>query len=131
MSSLTEAQKQQIAERLASRKAELYAEIQSDQEREQKERYVDIAGEVGDPGDSSVADTIMDQDLSIERRQLDEIAQIEAAEKRLSSPNFGECVECGGDIGFERLMLTPTATRCTECQTQHEKTFASNGPPKL
>lgn len=128
---LSDTQKQQIAEVLARRRDELCAEIRNELERSGNESFTDLAGEVSDPADSSVADMLMDKGITIIGRQVDELAQVEAAQRRLSQPDFDECQECGGDIGFQRLMVEPQATRCVECQSQHEKTYAHNEAPKL
>lgn len=124
MSKLSDTQQQQVAEALARRKAELYAEIRSELQRSGHELYADLAAEVGDAGDSSVADTLLAQDIAIIRRQVAELAQVETAQQRIGSASFGECEECGEEIGFQRLLAAPQATRCIDCQSQHEKTFA-------
>ena len=51
---------------------------------------------------------------TIERRRI-EIAQIDAAFKRMEKDEFGYCVECGEDIAPERLALSPAIARCVEC----------------
>lgn len=131
MSNLTDVQKQQIGEALSKRKEALLAEIRLELQRAGHEHFADLAGEVADPGDASVADMLIDEGIATVRRQVGELADVEAAQKRLAAPSFGECAECGSDIGFERLMVTPNAIRCIDCQSQHEKTFAHNVSPKL
>lgn len=131
MSNLTDVQKQQIVDALLKRKDELRAEIRTELQRAGHEHFADLAGEVADSGDSSMADMLVDKGIAIVSRLVEELAGMEVAEKRLASPEFGECEECGSDIGFERLMAAPYATRCIACQAQHEKTFAHNGAPKL
>jgi len=131
VSDLTDVQKQQIGSALGKRKEALIAEIRSELQRAGHEHFADLAGEVADPGDASVADMLIDEGIAIVSRQVQELADVETAQKRLASPNFGECEECGGEIGFERLMVAPNASRCIECQTQHEKTFAHNVSSKL
>lgn len=51
---------------------------------------------------------------TIERRRV-EIAQIDAAFKRMDEDEFGYCVECGEDIAEKRLELNPAIARCVEC----------------
>ncbi|MBT6284808.1 MAG: TraR/DksA family transcriptional regulator [Rhodospirillaceae bacterium] len=51
---------------------------------------------------------------TIERRRI-EIAQIDAAFKRMEKDEFGYCVECGDDIAPRRLALSPAIARCVEC----------------
>ncbi|HEY3326570.1 MAG TPA: TraR/DksA C4-type zinc finger protein [Novimethylophilus sp.] len=131
MSKISDTQQQQIAEALAQRRAELCAEIRTELERSGHEHYADLAGEVSDAGDSSVADMLLDRDIAIISRQVEELAQVETAQQRIGSDTFGECEECGEEIGFQRLLAAPQATRCINCQSQHEKTFAHSGAPKL
>lgn len=51
---------------------------------------------------------------TIERRRV-EIAQIDAAFKRMDEDEFGYCVACGEDIAEKRLELNPAIARCVEC----------------
>jgi DnaK suppressor protein len=51
---------------------------------------------------------------TIERRRI-EIAQINAAFKRMEENEFGYCVECGDEIAPKRLELNPAIARCVEC----------------
>ena len=50
---------------------------------------------------------------------------------RVEDGTYGTCTDCGGDIGFERLLAYPTAKRCVSCQRQHEKTYVHEGNPTL
>lgn len=131
MSNLSPVQKQQIAEALANRRAALCAEIQSELKRSGHEHFADLAGEVADAGDSSVADMLVDHDIAVVQRQVEELAQVEAAQKRVSVEDFGDCEECGAEIGLSRLLVVPQATRCIACQGQHEKMFAHESTPRM
>lgn len=131
MSTLTAAQKQEIAAALAARRAQLAAEIRSELERSGNEHFADLAGEVTDAGDASVADMLIDHDIAIVQRQVEELTQIEAAQKRVAEADYGDCEECGADIGVQRLLAVPHATRCIGCQGQHEKMYAHESTPKL
>ncbi len=131
MSALTQEQKQLVQAALANRRAQLIEEIRSELVRAGHEHYADLTGEVSDVGDSSVADMLVDQDIAIVRRQVEELAQAEAAQKRLEASEFGTCEECGADIGIQRLLAVPYTTRCIDCQGQHEKTHAHEETPKL
>jgi RNA polymerase-binding protein DksA len=131
MSNLTDVQKQQIAQAIKQRKQALREEIRDELERSGRERFADLAGEVADAGDSSVADLLMDENMTLVSRQVQEFAELETAQQRLDTQEFGVCSECGSDIGFQRLLAAPNATRCVDCQTQHEKTFAHGEAPRL
>ncbi len=47
--------------------------------------------------------------------------QVEAALQRLRDGEYGECRECGEDIGFPRLKARPEAPLCLACQGLREK----------
>ena len=43
------------------------------------------------------------------------LSEIEAALERMKDGSYGNCVECKGDIGTERLIALPYARRCIKC----------------
>lgn len=131
MPALTTEQKQQVTAALAARRAQLTEEIRLELMRSGHEHFADLAGEVNDAGDASVADMLVDHDIAVVRRQVEELSQVEAAQKRVSAADYGECEECGAQIGLQRLLAVPHATRCINCQGQHEKMFAHESTPKL
>ena len=131
MSVLNSAEKQQIQSALSRRRAQLAEEIRSEMERAGHQHFADLAGEVADVGDASVADALVDQDIAIVRRQVMELTQVEAAQKRVAEADFGECDECGTAIGLQRLLIVPHATRCVVCQEQHDKMYAHESTPKM
>jgi len=53
----------------------------------------------------------------IEKTGTTEIAQIEAALKRISDGTYGTCAKCGGAINPRRLKALPTAATCVSCST--------------
>jgi RNA polymerase-binding transcription factor DksA len=131
MSVLSTDEKQQIQTALSERRAQLAEEIRGELERSGHQHFADLAGEVADAGDASVADAMVDQDIAIVRRQVEELTQVEAAQKRVSEAGFGECDECGAAIGLRRLLIVPHAIRCVACQEQHDKTYAHESTPKM
>lgn len=56
------------------------------------------------------------------QRDQDELRSIDAARERIADGSYGECVDCGRPIPFERLQVQPTALRDVECQAKWEKT---------
>jgi RNA polymerase-binding protein DksA len=131
MADLTEDQLAQIKAVLQRRYLELREEIRDELERSGNEHYADLAGPAPDPGDDSVADMLVDVGAAIVDRQVDEIREVEAALKRLAELDFGDCVDCGEEISFERLMASPTTRRCVRCQSLHEKTYSHEPNPTL
>lgn len=131
MAQFTDDQLAQLKARLQQRYLELREKVRGELERSGDQRYIDLAGSVADPGDESVADMLVDVDAALVDRQVTEMREVEAALKRLADLDFGDCIECGGEIGFERLMAYPTARRCMRCQALHEKTYAQENKPTL
>ncbi len=128
---LTAQQIGQLEQQLKARRIALVEEIRSELERSGEQHYVDLAGRVADAGDAAVADLLVDVDASMADRDVQELRDIEAALDRIRDGSYGECEGCGGEIEFARLHAYPTATRCIECQRQHEKTFAHANTPRL
>ena len=116
---------------LEKRRQLLLEEIRDELTRSGEQHYVDLAGRVPDLGDESVADMLADLDAAIVDRQIVEVRTIEVALKRLTSGDYGACVDCGADIPLERLRAYPTAARCISCQSVHELTYAHEGRPTL
>jgi DnaK suppressor protein len=109
----------------------LELEIHRDAARSRDEPYGLLAGSVPDSGDSASADLISDLDNAELSRDLQELRALETAQDRLARGSYGSCVDCGGDIAFERLLAQPAALRCFECQKVYEKTHAQTPKPKL
>jgi DnaK suppressor protein len=126
---LTTQQARELEKLIASRRQALVAELRDDARKARAERYGEVAGEVPDTGDESVAALIADLDQADLSRDLNELRGLDAAHERIESGEYGVCVDCGRDIGFERLRAFATAIRCIDCQTRHEKTFAAPGGP--
>ncbi|SCY29591.1 TraR/DksA family transcriptional regulator [Nitrosospira sp. Nsp13] len=131
MAKLTEDQLTQLKISLQQRYLDLREEVRGELERSGEQRYIDLAGSVRDAGDGSVADLLLDINTAMVDRQVHEMREVEAALKRLAELNFGDCIDCGGEIGFDRLMAYPTAQRCVQCQEVHEKTYAHEETPTL
>jgi DnaK suppressor protein len=131
MAKLTDDQLVQLKTALQQRYLDLREEVRGELERSGEQRYVDLAGSVGDVGDDSVADMMLDLNAAIVDRQVKEMREMEVSLKRLAELNFGDCIDCGNEIGFDRLMAYPTAQRCVRCQSVHEKTYSHEPNPSL
>lgn len=131
MAKLTDDQLVQLKTALQQRYLDLREEVRGELERSGEQRYVDLAGSVGDVGDDSVADMMLDLNAAIVDRQVKEMREMEVSLKRLAELNFGDCIDCGDEIGFDRLMAYPTAQRCVRCQRVHEKTYSHEPNPTL
>jgi DnaK suppressor protein len=128
---LTPQQTQELQATVEKRRAALHAEVSQGLDKVRADRLEDLAGASPDPGDESVASLISDLDQADTSRDLAELHRLDAARSRIADGSYGTCIDCGQDIGFERLRANPGAERCINCQTQFEKTHASPSGPTL
>ena len=63
-----------------------------------------------------VAAALSDQ----ERRELEAVT---AALARMARGDYGRCTDCGLDIPFDRLKAEPSALRCVDCESRHERSL--------
>jgi RNA polymerase-binding transcription factor DksA len=128
---LTEKQSDELRGMIERRREALLAELREDAARTRDMPYAEHAGQAPDSGDESVATLFADLEQADVTRDLDEFRALEAARDRLKDGGYGTCIECGSDVGFERLKAFPAALRCVQCQTRHEKTYGGDPKPSL
>ena len=128
---LTPEQLQELKKALTQRRSFLEAEAHADAAKAREDVYSKSTGPVADAGDEATADLISDVENAELSRDLEELREIDAAFGRISAGGYGTCIDCGGDIGIARLRIEPTATRCIDCQSVHEKTFLQPSKPTL
>jgi len=107
---------------LTHRQTELRAEVHAAQLARQEATAVDTT-EVSDQKDGALQQQLEDIDSAQEQRDIDELAQVELALKRLDAGTYGNCLECNEPIPLERLRVQPAAQRCAVCQLGHERTL--------
>ena len=108
---------------LTYRQAELRAEVHAAQLARQEAAVVD-ATEVSDQKDGALQQQLVGIDSAQEQRDIDELAQVELALKRLDAGTYGNCLACNEPIPLERLRVQPATQRCAVCQLGHERTLA-------
>lgn len=128
---LTQHQTEELRGLIDRRRSALISELREDAARVREQPYSEHAGPAPDSGDESVAALIADLEQAEVSRDLDEFRGLETARERIAGGDYGTCIDCGGDIGFERLKATPSAVRCIDCQNRHEKTFGGEPKPSL
>ena len=117
-----------LAERAQTLATDVYDELNDREERE----YGHLQDALpGDSGDQSVADQQADLNLTMTDRHAEALAAVDAARERIRQGTYGYCIDCGTEIGYERLLAYPTAERCIEDQERVEKTYAHEGTPSL
>src|SRR6185503_16184060 len=67
---------------------------------------------------AAAASQVFDQlrDLALSDRNVQHLAEVDAALARLDAGTFGTCVRCGREIAQERLDALPWAAHCIDCQ---------------
>ncbi|MBL7665874.1 MAG: TraR/DksA C4-type zinc finger protein [Bacteriovoracaceae bacterium] len=60
-------------------------------------------------------------ELKLRGRNLHYIKKVKAALQRIEEGHFGECAECGVEIGMNRLTARPTAHLCIGCKEEQER----------
>ena len=129
---LTRTQVSKLESKLDKLHESLLEQVRDALEKSENQQYVELIDRApADSGDQATADALADLNLAIIDRHVQEIRDIEATRARIKGGGFGNCSDCGGEIGFERLLAYPTAKRCFVCQRQHEKTYAHEANPKL
>lgn len=68
----------------------------------------------------AAAEHLAATDLAMLRQELDELAAIDTAAKRLDFGAGGLCVVCGKPIPLARLRAAPASQTCLECQQRIE-----------
>lgn len=107
-------------QRLGKRREELRWIIHDALVESKREDFLELAGAVHDAGEESVADLLEGLSHATLNREVEELADTEAALRRISIGSYGVCVDCSDEIDRERLNAYPTAKRCITCQTRHE-----------
>lgn len=73
------------------------------------ETYGDLAGQLQDTEEESLAELLTDVSLGALSRDVPEARDIDAALARIAGRTYGLCSDCGEPIGAERLEAYPTA----------------------
>jgi DnaK suppressor protein len=128
---LSQTETKELQQRIDQRRKALLAELREDTARTREHPYAEHAGPAPDTGDESVASLFADLEQADVTRDLVEFRALEAARDRLKDGAYGICLDCGSDVGFERLKAFPAAARCIQCQERHEKTYGGEPKPSL
>jgi DnaK suppressor protein len=129
---LTQTQVPKLERKLDKQYESLLEQVRDALEKSENQQYVELIDRApADSGDQATGDALADLNLAIIDRHVQEIRDIEVTRARIRDGGFGTCIDCGSDIGFERLLAYPTAKRCFICQRQREKTYVHEANPKL
>ncbi|MGZ8217546.1 TraR/DksA family transcriptional regulator [Methylomagnum sp.] len=128
---LTHEQIERFRSRLRDRFEALRRGVREEVRRSDNEHFTDVAGEVHDPEEASVAHLVIDVDLANIDRHINEIRDVEAALLRIARGEYGICRDCEQPIPLARLEANPAAERCIACQTDLERAEAQIQTPQV
>ena len=74
-----------------------------------------------DPTDRATLESTRNFTLRIRERESKLINKIKQALKKIDKGEFGLCVECEEEIGYERLKARPVTSLCINCKTRQEE----------
>ena len=57
----------------------------------------------------------------LREREQGLLAKVDTALRKIADGEYGECVNCGEDIGVKRLRARPVAELCIDCKSEQEK----------
>lgn len=120
---LSEKQITALKSQLNKRLLELREEIKQELLALDNEQYNQAAGQVHDIGDDSLVGFLMDINLAVIDHHIQEVKEIEATLLRMTTGEYGLCIECNAPIKYQRLEAQPSATRCINCQTLYEQSI--------
>ncbi|RJQ43840.1 MAG: RNA polymerase-binding protein DksA [Nitrospiraceae bacterium] len=74
-----------------------------------------------DMGDQATAETDRNFMLRLRDRERMLLKKIEETIERIDRDEYGNCQECGNEIGIKRLQARPVTTLCIDCKTRQEE----------
>ena len=116
-----------LLRRLRDRERELQAMFAVEQDRVRTEGLAQLEGIVGDDADLAFIRTHLGLERGLIDRCVGQLADIAAARERIMRGEFGNCIDCGEPIERARLIASPTASRCADCQARIEHALRITG----
>jgi DnaK suppressor protein len=117
---LTAGQRALLQAELELRQRQLSRQLEVHQEgRSRIEHARDVLAQDFDDAPQRAMDREVDMALS--EIDTQELAAVGRALARVHEEDYGLCVDCGGEIPFDRLKVEPHALRCVVCEARREK----------
>jgi RNA polymerase-binding transcription factor DksA len=120
MSHLSTEQRQRLRELLETHRRQLRTDIRDELLRKDSEQYGELAGQVHDAGEESVADMLVEINAVVLSQSIRALREVEATLARLDGEQYGCCIDCDEPIPFARLEASPTTQRCVKHQEAFE-----------
>jgi RNA polymerase-binding transcription factor len=77
--------------------------------------------DIGDEGDRADSERTQRVSVLLSVRDKEKLLAIDEALDKILDGTYGECEECGDEIGAGRLKAMPLAKLCISCQSEVEK----------
>lgn len=71
--------------------------------------------------DQATTDVEQSMSMRLGNRKVLYVKKLDEALRRIEDETFGDCDECGEEIGMLRLQARPTATLCVSCKEDQER----------
>jgi DnaK suppressor protein len=110
-----------LREMLLRKKSQIRDRIADELGEKMTEDIASTLGPALDEGDLSALEIARDLDYGLLTMFTKMLKNIEHAIDRLDEGGYGECEECGMEIGEKRLQAMPFARYCLACQQETEK----------
>ena len=111
----------ELKQMLDDRRRELQAEVQGKMRGVREEgSWGGKLNEVLDAVESAEADIQEDLEFALVQMKSETLNKINDALGRLEQGTYGNCFECGEEIGEKRLRALPFAVRCKDCEEARE-----------
>ncbi len=119
---MTATERDQLRHELIDRLTEIYRAVRADLSAITVGAAVQ--SDSGDEAEEGAIDELRALDSSLEERNRQLAHSIEDALRRMSSDDYGICIDCEREIPFERLRAVPWTLRCAD----DEERFAGRMP---
>ena len=111
----------ELKQMLQERQREIQAEVQGKMRDVRSEgTWGGKLNEVLDAVESAEADIQEDIEFALVQMKSETLNKINDALGRLEQGTYGNCFECGDEIGEKRLRALPFAVRCKDCEEARE-----------
>ena len=121
MSQLTSEQRVSLIKQLDARERLLISVIDEHLAGLRASNVPETSTLAGDIADLAEIELARDRQHAAVDHDLRALNDINATRARVIAGNFGSCIDCGEEIGFDRLQAHPTASRCVSCQDLYEQ----------
>lgn len=105
-----------IRELLFAQRQEILSKIQTSKEEEE----VTVSNR-GDYVDIATDGFAHELSYMFEERDKEKLKLIDETLESIKQGTYGECIECGDEIEFERLLALPFARLCLDCKAREER----------